>query len=138
MRIDFYVSQQNQPQARLVLACQLARRSWLANMPCWINCLDEPQQQQLDQMLWDIRSEMFMPHDLVQDNAQAPIVIALDETPVQNGSVVINLTNNIINPVAQTARIIELVCQEPALLEQSRHNYSQYRKLGFQPQRVEL
>lgn len=138
MRIDFYVSPEHQPQTRLVLACQLARRSWLAQMPCWINCLDQPQQHQLDQLLWNIREEMFMPHSLAGDNPQAPIVIALDETPVQNGSVVINLTNSIIQPVAQTARIIELVCQEPALLEQSRSNYSQYRKLGFQPQRVEL
>ncbi len=138
MRIDFYVSPSDQPQARLMLACQLARKAWLAGMPCWLRCADQQQQQQMDEMLWRVRPEMFMPHSQVAENPQAPIVIAGHETPVQHGTVVINLCTSVVQPVAQTVRIIELVCQQPGLLEQSRQNFSQYRKLGFQPQRVEL
>lgn len=138
MRIDFYVSPSDQPQARLILACQLARRAWLAGMPCWLHCTDRQQQLEMNEMLWQVRPEMFMPHSLADENPHAPIVIAQEESAVQDNTAVINLRLNIVQPVAQTARIIELVCQEPKFLAQSRENYSQYRKLGFQPQRVEL
>lgn len=138
MRIDFYVSPSEQPAARLLLAYRLARKAWLAAMPCWISCSDSKQQQDMDEMLWNTRPELFMPHNCASANPLAPIVVALEPVPVQNGSVVINLRQQIVQPTDAVARIIELVCQEPQQLETSRLNFIQYRKLGFQPQRVEL
>ena len=138
MRIDFYVSPSAEPAARLMLAYRLARKAWLAAMPCWISCSDNEQHQAMDQMLLTARPELFMPHSCASENAHAPLVIALAAVPVQNGSVVINLRQQIVHPTDAVARIIELVCQEPQQLETSRQNFIQYRKLGFQPQRVEL
>lgn len=142
MRIDFYVSPSGQSQARLALACRLARKAWQAGLPCWIRCADSEQQQQLDEQLWSWRAELFMPHNLYQDNPVAPIVIARDEIPVQNKTVLINLHPDVpaqeLLAQKSLSRIIEIVCQAQDILLKSRENFVQYRRLGYQPQRVEL
>lgn len=142
MRIDFYVSPSNQPQARLVLACRLARKAWQANKPCWLRCADPEQQQALDELLWSWRDDFFMPHNKAQENPNAPIVLAVDDLPAQDDTILINLH---LDAVEQSllkqptlSRIIEIVCQDEEILLKSRQNFVYYRKLGYQPQRVEL
>ncbi|TDQ36160.1 DNA polymerase III subunit chi [Thiopseudomonas denitrificans] len=138
MRIDFYVSQDSQPQARLTLACRLVRRAWLAGLPVFVLCSDDAQLAQMDDMLWHLRPQFFMPHSRFDDNPSAPVVLGIDCWPVQDNSVLINLCMQPAPRVDQLDRVIELVCQTPELLQQSRTNFLHYRKLGFQPQRVEL
>lgn len=138
MRIDFYVSPSDQLQARLVLACQLARKAWQAQLASFIRCSDTTQAQQMDALLWSFRPESFLPHNLYQDNPQAPIVLATDEQPVQSDAVIINLAMDIPSQIKHFNRIIEIVCQAPEILHKSRENFMHYRQLGYQPQRVEL
>lgn len=138
MRIDFYVSPDSQPQARLVLACRLARRAWQAGLPVFLLCSDETQRAETGELLWHLRPQFFMPHSRYEDNPMAPIVLAIDSQPVQDKSVLINLRMQPVTGFEQLERVIELVCQTPELLQQSRTNFLHYRKLGFQPQRVEL
>lgn len=139
MRIDFYVSPDSQPQARLVLACRLARRAWQANLPVFIRCADPVQRSEIDQLLWSLRPQFFLPHNNFDDNPTAPIVLALDpQQPAQADSVLINLCMQPPGTFDGLNRVVELVCQTPELLQQSRTNFVHYRKLGFSPQRVEL
>lgn len=138
MRIDFYVSPSDQLQARLELACLLARKAWHGQLATFIRCSDIQQMQQMDELLWSFRSASFLPHSLYQDNPQAPIVLAVDEQPVQKQPVFINLAPNSVQQIQDFNRIIEIVCQEPELLQKSRENFLHYRQLGYQPQRVEL
>ena len=138
MRIDFYVSPDNQPQARLTLACRLARRAWQAGLPVFVLCQDDRQSAELDQMLWQLRPQFFMPHNRFDDNPLAPIVLGIDSWPVLDNSVLVNLCMQPVARFEQLDRVIELVCQTPELLQQSRANFMHYRSLGHQPQRVEL
>jgi DNA polymerase-3 subunit chi len=138
VRIDFYVSPSDQLQERLVLVCQLAAKAWQAQLSTFIRCCDLAQAQQLDELLWSFRSASFLPHNLYQDNPQAPIVLAVDEQPIDNDVVFINLAMQIPSPIHHFNRIIEIVCQAPEILQKSRENFMQYRQLGYQPQRVEL
>lgn len=138
MRIDFYVSPDTQPQARLTLACRLVRRAWQAGLPVFVLCQDETQLAELDQMLWQMRPQFFMPHNRFDDNPMAPIVLGVDCWPVQGDSVLVNLCMQPVPHFEQLNRVIELVCQTPELLQQSRTQFMHYRSLGHQPQRVEL
>lgn len=138
MRIDFYVSPENQPQARLELACRLVRRAWQAGLPVFVLCADQEQQTTMDDLIWHVRPQFFMPHSLFADNPAAPIVLAVNDWPEQDNSVLINLCMQPVKRFEQLDRVIELVCQTPVLLHQSRQNFVHYRNLGFQPQRVEL
>lgn len=138
MRVDFYVSPDSQPEARLTLACRLARRAWQGRLPVFIRCSDPQQLASMDEMLWHLRPQFFMPHNRFDDNPAAPIVLAIDQHPVLDNSVLINLQMQPVQELDRLNRIIELVCQTPELLQQSRTNFRHYRALGCQPQRVEL
>lgn len=139
MRIDFYVSQDSQPQARLQLACRLVRRAWHAGLPVFVRCADASQQAEIDQLLWHMRPQQFVPHNTFNDDSSAPVVLALDpQLPTQANSVLVNLCMQPPSQFDGLNRVIELVCQTPELLQQSRSNFVHYRKLGFAPQRVEL
>lgn len=138
MRIDFYVSQGSQPQDRLQLACRLVRRAWQAGLPVFVLCSDEEQLAGMDELLWHIRPQFFMPHSRFDDNPAAPIVLGSDCWPVLDNSVLINLCMQPAPRFEQLNRVVELVCQTPELLQQSRENFTHYRRLGLQPQRVEL
>lgn len=138
MRIDFYVSQDSLPEARLQLAYRLARRAWQGKLPVWLRCSDQAQCQQMSEMLWHWRAEFFLPHSFYSDNPADQIVLACEQPPSHPNSVLINLAQDMPSIDPKLNRIIELVCQEPSLLEQSRQNFLAYRKLGHQPQRVEL
>lgn len=138
MRIDFYVSPDSQPQARLVLACRLVRRAWQAGLPVFVRCADAQQLEEMDDMLWHLRPQFFMPHNRFDDNPAAPVVLAIDSQPVLENTVLVNLDMQPAQQFERLDRVVELVCQTPELLQQSRENFLHYRELGFTPRRVEL
>ncbi|WP_068828091.1 DNA polymerase III subunit chi [Pseudomonas sp. BMS12] len=138
MRVEFYVLSSNTPESRLRAACQLAMKAWRAGLPVFLRGADADQCQVLDQLLWSFRAESFVPHSPAEEDAQAPVVIGLDQAPAQAGGVLLNLHPHLSPHLAQFTRVIEIVNQQPELLAQCRENFRQYRQLGHDPQRVEL
>lgn len=137
-RIEFYVLPDPMPQERLRTACQLALKAWRQGMPVFIRANDAAQCEQLDQLLWQFRSDTFVPHNLYADDPQAPVVIGTDEAPAQAGGLLLNLAPNIAPQLTQFQRIIEIINQQPDLLEAGRENFRRYRQRGYDPRRVEL
>jgi len=138
MRVEFYVLSSATPEGRLRAACQLAAKAWKAGLPVFLRGADQAQCEELDRLLWSFRPESFIPHGLHEEDAQAPVVIGLDQEPAQAGGVLLNLHPQLSPHLARFNRVIEIVNQEPALLAQCRENFRQYRQLGHAPQRVEL
>ena len=138
MRVEFYVLSSATTDGRLRAACQLALKAWKAGLPVFLRGADEAQCAELDQLLWSFRPESFVPHNLHEEDPQAPVVIGLDQPPPQAGGVLLNLHPQLSPHLAQFSRVIEIVNQEPALLALCRDNFRQYRQLGHDPQRVEL
>ncbi|MBD9485142.1 DNA polymerase III subunit chi [Pseudomonas sp. PDM14] len=138
MRVEFYVLSSSNPADRLRAACQLALKAWRAGMPVFVRAADQAQGEALDALLWSFRTESFVPHNLHSDDAQAPVVIGIDETPAKSQGLLINLHPQLSAQLAQFSRVIEIVNQEPQLLALSRENFKLYRQQGFAPQRVEL
>ncbi|MBC9249634.1 DNA polymerase III subunit chi [Pseudomonas alcaligenes] len=138
MKVEFYVLSSATPEGRLRAACQLASKAWKAGLPVFLRGSDAAQCAELDQLLWQFRAESFIPHNLHEEEPQAPIVIGLDQLPAQSGGVLLNLHPQLSPHLAQFSRVIEIVNQEPQLLALCRENFRQYRQLGHDPQRVEL
>ncbi|WP_044872010.1 DNA polymerase III subunit chi [Pseudomonas sp. LFM046] len=138
MRIEFYVLSSANPADRLRAACQLAAKGWRHGLPVLLRCSDAAQRDELDQLLWRFRAESFIPHSLVEDDAGAPVVLALDEEPATQQGLLINLASTISPHVDRFSRVIEIVNQEPALLAACRENFRTYRQRGYDPKRVEL
>ncbi|WP_445940833.1 DNA polymerase III subunit chi [Pseudomonas sp.] len=137
-RIEFYVLSTAVQAERLRAACQLAMKAWRAGMPVFLRGSDAQQCNEVDELLWRFKAESFVPHSLYQDDAQAPVVIGLDEEPSSAQGVLINLGSTLSPQVERFSRVIEIVNQEPDLLTACRENFRSYRQRGYDPKRVEL
>lgn len=137
-RIEFYVLSTAVPAERLRAACQLAMKAWRAGLPVFLRGSDAQQCTEVDELLWRFKAESFVPHNLYQDDAQAPVVIGLDEEPSSAQGVLINLGSTLSPQVERFSRVIEIVNQEPDLLTACRENFRSYRQRGYDPKRVEL
>lgn len=137
-RIEFYVLSSATAAERLRAACQLAMKAWRAGLPVFVRGCDTQQCAELDELLWRFKAESFVPHNLHQDDAQAPVVIGLDEQPAHAQGVLINLSSSLSPHVEDFSRVIEIVNQEPELLNACRENFRSYRQRGYDPKRVEL
>jgi DNA polymerase-3 subunit chi len=138
VRIEFYVLSSAIPADRLRAACQLAMKAWRAGMPVFLRGSDAMQCAELDDWLWRFKAESFVPHSLYEEDAQAPVVIGLDEEPARVQGVLINLDSTLSPQVEHFSRVIEIVNQEPDLLTACRENFRSYRQRGYDPKRVEL
>lgn len=137
-RIEFYVLSSAIPGDRLRAACQLAMKAWRADMPVFLRGSDAAQCSEVDELLWRFKAESFVPHSLYEEDAQAPVVIGLDEEPARAQGVLINLGSTLSPQVERFSRVIEIVNQEPDLLTACRENFRSYRQRGYDPKRVEL
>ncbi|WNF45857.1 DNA polymerase III subunit chi [Pseudomonas sp. SG20056] len=137
-RIEFYVLSTAVPAERLRAACQLAMKAWRAGMPVFLRGSDAQQCSEVDELLWRFKAESFVPHSLYEEDAQAPVVIGLDEEPSSAQGVLINLGSTLSPQVERFSRVIEIVNQEPDLLTACRENFRSYRQRGYDPKRVEL
>ena len=138
MRVEFYVLPSQDNADRLRAACRLAVKAWRANWPTIIRCADEAEAETVNQLLWTFRSDCFIPHDLITENPQSPVLIASDHSLPNNQGLLISLHPTPYAEPNHFSRIIEIVNQAPNTLQQCRHNFVHYRKLQLNPQRVEL
>ena len=137
-RIEFYVLSSSDAEGRLRAACQLALKAWSAGLPVFVRGGDAAQCETLNQLLWEFKAERFVPHDLHRDTPSSPVVLGLDEQPAFEQGVLINLGSSLSPHVERFARIIEIVNQQPELLNACRENFRSYRQRGYDPKRVEL
>lgn len=98
MRIEFYVLPGDQPAERLRAACQLAAKGWRHGLPVFLRGADAAQCAELDELLWRFKGENFIPHNLHEDAADAPVVIGLDQPPAQPQGLLINLHPELAPP----------------------------------------
>jgi DNA polymerase-3 subunit chi len=104
----------------------------------FLRCSDDQQCQALDELLWNFRTDTFVPHNLHGEAPQAPVVIGMNETPALTNGLLINLASDISGHLPQFQRVIEIIDQQPQLLAAGRENFRSYRQRGFDPRRVEL
>lgn len=138
MKVEFYVLPSQDNADRLHTACRLAVKGWRSGMPVFIRAQDAEQCADLDQRLWSFRRDSFVPHNLAEDSLTAPVVIGIEQTPDFTNGLLINLHSSPCEQSQHFSRIIEIVNQEPNLLEQCRNHFRHYRNLGLNPMRVEL
>lgn len=138
MKVEFYVIPSTQPADRLNAACRLAHKAWRASFMTFVRCSDVEQLAELDALLWSFRRQSFIPHEPYSDTPNAPVILGINERPPHTSGVLINLHQDISTHLDCFSRVIEIVNQEPQLLQICRQNFVRYRELGYQPARVEL
>lgn len=110
------------------LACELAAQSW-GNGPLYLFCQDGAQAQRLDELLWQLPADRFVPHQLQGELGQAPVEIG-DQPPRRRYSLLINLAAQAPLFAGHFPQVVDFVPTEENAKQQARERYKQYRLAG--------
>src|SRR3546814_1043965 len=94
-RADFYlIAKPRFREQPLRLVCELARKAHDANLWTLVLARDAAQAEALDDMLWDMGDDVFIPHQIAgadDDEDEAAVLIAPPEVDAPLRPLVINL-----------------------------------------------
>jgi len=132
--IDFYILGHTHQKARYSFACRLAEKAFKEGRQIYVHVADETTARKLDKLMWQYKPEAFLPHNIVGDEEipHAPIQIGWQEHPNHHFDVLINLVSPQPSFFSRFERVLEIVIQDEAILEQSRQHYKFYRDRGYE------
>ena len=133
MRIDFHSNVAD----RLSYCCRLIRKAYQADNHITVFHPDSRQLRILDEALWTISEQEFIPHasaDSAQAKYSAVVLTAAEPTPVQTAktSILLNLSQYTPQQFAQFARMIEIVSRNEDDIRAGRQRYRQYQQSGHE------
>jgi DNA polymerase-3 subunit chi len=135
-RIDFYILQSASWEARLHFAAKLCHKALQNNLSILIWMDNRDYAAQLDELLWHIPPESYLPHALLPTTAAtplAPILIGVEQDQPSYRQLLIQLSEQ-PHPQWQTfERCAEIVTQTPDVLSSTRQRYKEYNKTGHTP-----
>ncbi|HTT04265.1 MAG TPA: DNA polymerase III subunit chi [Steroidobacteraceae bacterium] len=139
-RVDFYVLDTAEPRARLLLACRLVEKAYLAGQRVFVWLEDAAALAAFDELLWTFSDRSFVPHEgagaqEVPPWGQCPVLLGCQSAPAPGYDLLLNLGGEA--PAAsleQAPRIIEILDTEPARRQAARERYRRYRERGVNPQ----
>jgi DNA polymerase-3 subunit chi len=132
MRADFYLVAG--PRFRddpLRLACELVRKAHDAGMPVLVLARDAAQAEALDDMLWDMGEDAYIPHQIAgqEDDDDTPVLIADPSLDTPLRPLVLNLRDDCVPPGPD--RVLEVVPADDAARGPLRERWKQYKARGL-------
>ncbi|HRO63127.1 DNA polymerase III subunit chi [Thermomonas sp.] len=123
----------------LLLACELAKRAFAANLSTLILARDQAQAEELDDLLWSFDPDAYLPHQIAgmdEDEDEAPILIATPDTDVPLRPLLINLRDTA--PSGQFDRVLEVVPADESARDPLRERWKHYQSLGFEVKKYDM
>ena len=132
-RADFYLI--DKPRFReepLRLVCELVRKAWAGNLWTLVLARDAEQAEQLDELLWDMGDDAYIPHQVAGDEEDdlTPVLIAPPEIDAPLRALVINLRDTAVTGTVE--RVLEVVPADETERVSSRGRWTQYKARGFE------
>lgn len=137
-KVSFYllddVEQHSAELALLELACSVAARCFRQKQKCLVYCQDKQQAEQFDELLWQLPSDGFVPHNLEGEGpvGGAPVQICWQAPSQFSRPVLINLAENIPEFHSRFNQIFDFVPTSEDLKLRARERYKHYRAAGNQ------
>lgn len=133
-RADFYlVTTPRFREQPLRLVCELVRKAHAAGQPTLVLARDDAQAEAIDDMLWDMGEDAYIPHQIAgldEDEDEADVLIAAPASDAALRPLVINLRDA---PVAGTfERVLEVVPADESARGPLRERWKQYQSRGFE------
>jgi len=132
-RADFYlIAKPRFLEEPLRLVCELARKSYDANLWTLILARDVDQAEQIDAMLWEFDDDAYVPHQIAgtdEEDELTPVLIATPDLDVPARALVINLRDAAYEGACE--RILEVVPADPAAREPLRERWKHYKARDF-------
>lgn len=132
-RADFYLIAR--PRFRdepLRLVCELARKAYAADHWTLILTRDTAQAEQLDDLLWDMGDDAYIPHQIAgtdDEDDLTPVLISAPETDTPLRPLIINLRDAPVQGAFE--RVLEVVPADPAARGPLRERWKHYQAHGF-------
>lgn len=132
-RADFYLIAK--PRFRdepLRLVCELARKAHDAGIWTLILARDAEQAETLDDLLWDMGDDAYIPHQIAgqdDDEDEAAVLIAPPDVDAGLRPIVINLRDGAVDGAVE--RVLEVVPADESARGPLRERWKQYAARGF-------
>ena len=133
-RADFYLV--GKPRFReepLPLVCELARKAHDAGQWTLVLARDQAQAEALDDLLWDMGDEVYIPHQIAgaeEDEDEAEVLIAPPDVDAALRPLVINLRDAAVE--GQFDRVLEVVPADESARGPLRERWKQYQARGLE------
>ncbi|MBW8810478.1 MAG: DNA polymerase III subunit chi [Lysobacter sp.] len=132
-RADFYLIQSPRfKQEPLRLVCELTRKAHDAGLSTLILARSAEQAEQLDDMLWDMGEDAYIPHQIAgmdEDEDEADVLIAAPDSQAALRALVINLRDAAVADGFE--RVLEVVPADDSARGPLRERWKQYQARGL-------
>ena len=138
-RADFYlIAKPRFLEEPLKLVCELARKSYDANLWTLVLARDDEQAQRLDELLWEFDADAYIPHQLAGDEEDelTPVLIATPESDTPMRALVINLRDEPVNGTFD--RVLEVVPADDSARGPLRERWKQYQSRGLELKKYDM
>ncbi len=144
-QIDFYVLKAEDTDEANRFVCRLVDQVLQQDHRTRIQVLADTQRcGQLDELLWNFRSDRFIPHRISPETGApksdqiVPVILGSQAKPVGQRDVLVNLLDEGIPDSFPVPRIVELVLNDPASKAASRERYRFYQARGIRPGTIQI
>ncbi len=132
--VDFYILPDDQSDNLQKYACKLAEAHWQSGKRVLIQTDSSGESKLLDNLLWDLRSNSFIPHGIATlepSDQQQPVLISHQKINSQNFQSIINLSSRPADLSNNELGIEEILNQNEQRKQSGRQNYKVYRESGY-------
>lgn len=133
-RADFYLITTPRFRAEpLRLVCELVRKAVDAGLPTLVLARSQAQAEALDDLLWDMGDEVYIPHQIAgaeEDEDEAEVLIAPPDVDAALRPLVINLRDAAVEGAFD--RVLEVVPADESARGPLRERWKQYQARGLE------
>ena len=133
-RADFYLIAKDRFRAQpLRLVCELARKAHDAGLWTLVLARDAAQAEQIDDLLWDMGDEVYIPHQIAGadiDEEEAAVLIAPPSVDAPLRPIVINLRDGAVEGAVE--RVLEVVPADESARGPLRERWKHYQARDFE------
>lgn len=133
-QVGFYILAQQTQKERFLFACKLVEKAQRLGHQVLLLVDTAQQAQELDCLLWEFRSDAFIPHCLLNEIDQHPKCQVHISTQAQIGEhhdILICLSQQLPPSISRFKRLLEIVIQADDVLHCSREHYKFLQHRGF-------
>lgn len=130
-QVDFHILQDTSVEARWLYVCRLIEKVERLGHHILVMVDTEQEAHEIDDLLWSFKPESFIAHQIVGGDEEARVEISFDASLGEHKDVLINLSHKLPQDIDRFTRLVEIVIQEPKILESTREHYRLYKQRGY-------
>lgn len=131
--VDFYILAGQGQRDQLMFACKVVEKALAKKQRVLLHTNNEEQARKLDQLIWTLRPDSFIPHSLLSAEdapSDCPVSISWQDTPGHHHDVLINLSSEMPPFYSRFQRYIGIVVQHDKVLGYTRNHFRYLKDRG--------